>query len=568
MRSLTAIVLTLFTLTVILTVGTVVAGPSDENGSISDTETYSISYRLNGGEFTSTPPDSYVSGATMTLPIPTKDGYWFAGWCTESGLTNPIGGILGNIRGHVTLYAKWIEDDREGLGWEMTVEGSYRNGSIPHTVTGTIVGGYDAIIDGDVLLRSEKDVLISWPGGDSHDTTVKSTWIGRITDGWVYEGNITVDKERLTVWSSGDTRMYLRDMMIPVKMETEIGKDGKITYELTSTFTYRVDPRYEPIISCEYPITVSGKEQGIIGEDLTLTAEGEHFDGWYVNGKRVSSEHTFTFVRPSPTDRYEARTTSPYIVVLKGSDVNSMGFLGAIFTDDLGNRISGISNLDPGLYHGTITKDGVENTIDFLVDGTRAFSFEWEFDGQSYEYSSTVSYNEIYSHIHGNSDLIRSNMSSQDQIDAFHTPDDPALIGLHSYLVSCGESMDRSEFASFVLTFVQSIPYVEDIVSRDDDEFWKLPSETLWDGNGDCEDKTFLYGTLMGMSGYRVAFLMFKDHAMSAISIDTTGYIKTIEGYEFALCETILLGYTIGMTTAGHLPEDAIFSCRVESFRS
>ncbi len=70
--------------------------------------TYSITYKLNGGEnhpdnvtyYTSESPDIEFAPAT-------RDGYTFGGWYTDEALTEPITAIAGGSTGAVTLYAKW-----------------------------------------------------------------------------------------------------------------------------------------------------------------------------------------------------------------------------------------------------------------------------------------------------------------------------------------------------------------------------------------------------------------------------------------------------------------------------
>lgn len=154
-----------------------------DRGSVSDTEVYSISYRLNGGTLPADAPTSYVSGSYLELPIPVKGDMWFAGWCTESALTHPIGGIVPSLRGHVVLYAKWIQDTRYGTEWTMEVDGTYGSTGTPSTVKGTIESWYGTMKDGSVLLTQSLDLTYVWTDGSWKNTTTESTWIDRITDG-------------------------------------------------------------------------------------------------------------------------------------------------------------------------------------------------------------------------------------------------------------------------------------------------------------------------------------------------------------------------------------------------
>ena len=71
--------------------------------------TYSITYNLNGGTNASSNPAKYtVETATITLAAPTKTGYTFGGWYTNSGLTgNAVTKIAKGSTGNKIFWAKW-----------------------------------------------------------------------------------------------------------------------------------------------------------------------------------------------------------------------------------------------------------------------------------------------------------------------------------------------------------------------------------------------------------------------------------------------------------------------------
>lgn len=545
-------------LAVTLSLTAVYAEPSHR---LADAEVYSVVYETNGGTLADG-PDSYVAGSYLPLPVPERDGYLFGGWCTGPDLTDPMGGILPGTRGDVVLYALWIEDGRVGTGWTMEVDGEYRNGDIPHTVSGTVTYRYLAERDGRILLVQSRDVTYSWPGDSWTDTSVTSSWIGGICDGWTYAG---CADGGLTVWESDGSTMWVRDMSVIVGMESPIGTDGTVVYGDPSGFGFRPSASYVPSVSCEYPLRVDAPGSVRIGEPLTLTARGEGFDGWYLNGRLVSSDPTVTIDLPRPTDVLEARSSHGFEVVDDGRDIASLGFGGGSFTDSDGDPVD-VSGMVPGLYHGTASTNGVTRTIDIVVEDERTFRVEWEWDGRTYSYEDTVLLSDSLRPSYDIPNLPRFSMRSQSHIESFYTPDDPYLQRIASALAAMGAGMDRNEFAGFVLRFVQTVPYIEDSASRGTEEFWKLPVETLWDGGGDCEDKTFLYGALMGLSGYRTAFLLFMDHAMAAVTLDAPGFSADIEGYRFVLCETTNTAFSIGQTSSGHFPGNALYACRIECF--
>lgn len=72
---------------------------------------YTVTYNYNGanaGNSTSTQTYTY-DGIVLSLPSPTKTGYTFAGWHSDSGLSSFVGSANANYipSANVTLYAKW-----------------------------------------------------------------------------------------------------------------------------------------------------------------------------------------------------------------------------------------------------------------------------------------------------------------------------------------------------------------------------------------------------------------------------------------------------------------------------
>ena len=77
--------------------------------TVTDGLDYAITYRDNGGIFAEAPASSYTGGAcTVTLDIPIKDGYAFAGWYENPSFTGRrISEIKPTDTGDKTFYAKW-----------------------------------------------------------------------------------------------------------------------------------------------------------------------------------------------------------------------------------------------------------------------------------------------------------------------------------------------------------------------------------------------------------------------------------------------------------------------------
>ena len=91
--------------------------PNDISGAITfiaqwSINEYKITYELNGGINAENAPVSYtIETDTITLPVPTKDGYNFEGWYTDAAFENAVAAIAKGSVGDMVLYAKWSEKD-------------------------------------------------------------------------------------------------------------------------------------------------------------------------------------------------------------------------------------------------------------------------------------------------------------------------------------------------------------------------------------------------------------------------------------------------------------------------
>ncbi len=69
--------------------------------------TYPISYSLGGGSNSGYNPTSYTVEKEISLEKPSRRGYSFDGWYSNSGFTSPVEKITKGSTGELVLYAKW-----------------------------------------------------------------------------------------------------------------------------------------------------------------------------------------------------------------------------------------------------------------------------------------------------------------------------------------------------------------------------------------------------------------------------------------------------------------------------
>ncbi len=96
---------------------------------------YALRYDTNGGEAIGSESRSYSwTKQYEDLPVPVRDGYTFAGWYLDSGLTDPVEDDVKVNRSTVTIYAAWSKDktdpDNNGVSdWLSTRDhNAYLNG--------------------------------------------------------------------------------------------------------------------------------------------------------------------------------------------------------------------------------------------------------------------------------------------------------------------------------------------------------------------------------------------------------------------------------------------------------
>jgi hypothetical protein len=103
---------------------------------------------------------------------------------------------------------------------------------------------------------------------------------------------------------------------------------------------------------------------------------------------------------------------------------------------------------------------------------------------------------------------------------------------------------------SFVLAFVQSLPYTSDNVTQGYNEYPRFPIETLVDGGGDCEDTSILFATITLIMGYGTVYINPTNHYAVGILGDnlkgTYWEYPEDSGQKYYYCETTGDGFRIG----------------------
>ena len=94
----------------------------DNPSTDSETQKYTVTFSTDGGSTVTS--QSIESGKTATEPTaPTKDGFTFGGWYTDSDFTTAFS-FSTEITANITLYAKWIEASKPTCTVTFSVDGA------------------------------------------------------------------------------------------------------------------------------------------------------------------------------------------------------------------------------------------------------------------------------------------------------------------------------------------------------------------------------------------------------------------------------------------------------------
>ena len=113
--------------------------------------------------------------------------------------------------------------------------------------------------------------------------------------------------------------------------------------------------------------------------------------------------------------------------------------------------------------------------------------------------------------------------------------------------VSVQQGYEAYDEVSFLLAFVQSLPYTSDSVTTKYDEYPRFPIETLVDGGGDCEDTSILFATLVIILNYSAIFISPPEHyAVGVWGKNLQGFYYTFNDRTYYYCETTGDDWRIG----------------------
>lgn len=174
--------------------------------------------------------------------------------------------------------------------------------------------------------------------------------------------------------------------------------------------------------------------------------------------------------------------------------------------------------------------------------------FVWSYGGYRWSFNMSIP-KELYE-AYREVSVMQRVLSRTSGYGLLTTTKDPFLVQLTDELnrTAAEEGYSHYETVSFVLAFVQSLPYTSDSSTQAYDEYPRFPIETLVDGGGDCEDTSFLFATVMSILGYDVIYISPPRHLAVGIlgSSDIPGIYWTYNDKRYYYCETTGDNFQIG----------------------
>lgn len=174
--------------------------------------------------------------------------------------------------------------------------------------------------------------------------------------------------------------------------------------------------------------------------------------------------------------------------------------------------------------------------------------FEWSYQGDSWswDYSIHEDWYEYY-----------KNKPRESHGVEYVTEDDPFIQNIAQTLEDTAEK-EGYHLSSFIVSFVQGLSYIDDYYTSFD-EYPKYPVETFVEKNGDCEDTSYLFASIIDATNLGSALIQFHDHM--GVGINTvhaqSGYYYPINEEWYYYYETTGEGWEIGELPSDYLYENA-----------
>ena len=526
--------------------------------------TYTITYELNGGIADPNSPSTYVSGTVTDLGCPTNENkdVAFFGWYLDKECTKNLLYIPSKMNGNLTLYALW-DDGYEGHGYKLDTytkrtETIFGNMAYRYESFGTYSQIFLAFESDDkYLYREIRETKLS-SGQSNVTSTVK--WntdkddddkdeydqsdeevVTLDLNGWnVAAKCITLTLKDNSAVSHVEKQYYIYDWLL-IMVDSNYSSGNVVVnsiYQIDSILSEDIKNEYSIKVYSGDGIDVTGAGTYNIGSPAELTATGDDFLGWYDEaGDLLSTDKTYKIEKVLSDQSFYAYNSKICDITedcgnsltVTAEDVENVTWTLRDSSNNIVNESEGerYSYTFETVGKYTLTYSGDKNEkffgkiLTIIADGVDNKTFDWSYGGKDYSITLGIRYSDYYTY--KTDDIIRSQGTTEHD-KMFVTSDDKYVKQIAEYISGATVGLDKAEVVNVLLRFTQTIPYMYDSESVGQEEYWKYPLETLYDGNGDCEDTSILFCAVGKAMGYDTALMLFSGHATGAISIADMGY--------------------------------------------
>ena len=526
--------------------------------------TYTITYELNGGIADPNSPSTYVSGTVTDLGCPTNENkdVAFFGWYLDKECTKHLLYIPSKMSGNLTLYALW-DDGYEGHGYKLDTytkrtETIFGNMAYRYESFGTYSQIFLAFESDDkYLYREIRETKLS-SGQSNVTSTVK--WntdkddddkdeydqsdeevVTLDLNGWnVAAKCITLTLKDNSAVSHVEKQYYIYDWLL-IMVDSNYSSGNVVVnsiYQIDSILSEDIKNEYSIKVYSGDGIDVTGAGTYNIGSPAEFTATGDDFLGWYDEaGNLLSTDNTYKIEKVLSDQSLYAYNSKICDITedcgnsltVTAEDVENVTWTLRDSSNNIVNESEGerYSYTFETVGKYTLTYSGDKNEkffgkiLTIIADGVDNKTFDWSYGGKDYSITLGIRYSDYYTY--KTDDIIRSQGTTEHD-KMFVTSDDKYVKQIAEYISGATVGLDKAEVVNVLLRFTQTIPYMYDSESVGQEEYWKYPLETLYDGNGDCEDTSILFCAVGKAMGYDTALMLFSGHATGAISIADMGY--------------------------------------------
>lgn len=182
-------------------------------------------------------------------------------------------------------------------------------------------------------------------------------------------------------------------------------------------------------------------------------------------------------------------------------------------------------------------------------------NFRWKYQNTFHTLTIDIPTHKYEWAVHSSVNRSPQTLGSEAMSD-FATVNDSVIMSLANKLQSLAENnnYNATETVNFVISFVQqTIDYKGDNESKGQKEYWRYPIETIVDEQGDCEDTSVLFTSLLENLNYDTILLFYIiddtiGHLASGVSgiVVSDGDSLFYEDVPYFYCETTSIGFSAG----------------------